>query len=215
MLFGAASGLSLAEDLSRYRNFQFGSELTTVAKQAGKTAAQAKVIHLRPVLLQELSWRPQALGRSSHTETAKDVVLSFYNGQLFRMVVSYDRYETEGLTDEDIVKAISAVYGPAAELPTPTRPTVGAYGDPEETVAVWQDSQHRFDLIRSSYGPTYRLVGVLKKVDVLAREAVLEASRLDSIEAPQREAARIASEEEEARVKLEKARLANLPGFRP
>lgn len=213
--FGATSAVTLAGDLSRYRSFQFGTELPAVAKLAGQTAAQAKVVHSRPALLQELSWRPQALGPASPTEAAKDVVLSFHNGQLFRMVVSYDRYATEGLISQDFVKAISAMYGPAAEPPASAKPTAGPYGDLEESVAVWEDSRHRFDLIRSSYGPSFRLIGVLKSLEVLAREAAQEASRLDGIEAPQREAARIASEEEAARVKLEKARLANLPGFRP
>jgi hypothetical protein len=213
--FAAMSAETLAGDLSRYRSFQFGTELPAVAKLAGQTPAQVKVVHSRPALVQELSWRPQSLGPAAQTETAKDVVLSFYNGQLFRIVVSYDRYGTEGLTANDIVKAISAMYGPAADPPASTKPTAGPYGDLEESVAVWEDSQHRFDLIRSSYGPAFRLVGVLKSIEVPAREATLEANRLDRIEAPQREAARIASDEVEAQAKLEKARLANLPGFRP
>jgi hypothetical protein len=209
------SPVAEAEDLSKYRSFQLGMDLPTVAKQAGTTPAQAKLVHHRPVLIQELSCRLQATGSSSQTETAKDVLFSFYKGQLFQIVVSYDRYATEGLTVEDIAKAISSVYGLAAKPPAIAKPAAGPYGDSEESVAVWQDSQHRFDLIRSSYGPSFRLVGVLKRLEVLAREATLEANRLDGIEAPQREAARIAGEEEAARVKLEKARVANLPNFRP
>jgi len=42
-------------DLSRYRGFQFGETLPAVAKQAGLDVSQAKVIHARPALLQELS----------------------------------------------------------------------------------------------------------------------------------------------------------------
>ena len=44
-------------------------------------------------------------------EPAKQVVFSFYDGELFRIVVNYDRYETEGLTADDLVDAISATYG--------------------------------------------------------------------------------------------------------
>ena len=43
----------------------------------------------------------------------------------------------------------------------------------------------------------------------------MEAKRLDEQEAPQREAVRVASEEEAARAKLDKARLVNKPKFRP
>jgi hypothetical protein len=213
--FGAMPAVTMAGDLSRYRSFQFGSELPAIAKLAGQTPAHAKVVHSRPALLQELSWRPRSLGPAAQAETAKDVVLSFYNGRLFRMIVSYDRYETEGLTAKDIVNAISAMFGPAADPPASAKPTAGPYGDLEESVAVWEDSQHRFELIRSSYGPAFRLVGVLKSIEVPAHEATLEANRLDRIEAPQREAARIASDEVEAKAKIEKARLANLPAFRP
>ena len=33
---------------------------------------------------------------SSKPEAVKEVVFSFYDGELFRIVVDYDRYETEG-----------------------------------------------------------------------------------------------------------------------
>ena len=45
--------------------------------------------------------------------------------------------------------------------------------------------------------------------------AILEAKRLDDQEAPQRDAERVAREEEAERVKLDKARLVNKPKFRP
>ena len=44
---------------------------------------------------------------------------------------------------------------------------------------------------------------------------MLEAKRLDDQEAPQREAARVASEQEAARDKVEKARVLNEARFRP
>jgi hypothetical protein len=103
-----------------------------------------------------------------------------------------------------------------AEKPTPPANAVqGRYDDQEEIVARWQDPQYRFDLIRSSYGPAFRLIGVLKRLEAPVQTAILEAKRLDDQEAPQRDAARMASEEDAARAKLEKARLVNKPKFRP
>ncbi len=215
LVFGVMSAATSAGDLSKYRNFQLGTDLSTVIKQAGADPSQAKVIHRRPALIQELEWRPQPLGRSSQTEPAKEVVFSFYDGELFRIVVDYDRYETEGLTADDFIDAISATYGPAAKPTAPAKVAPGGYGDQEEILAQWQDSQYRFDLIRSSYGPTFRLVGVMKRLEAPAQAATLEAKRLDDQEAPQRDAARIASEEEAVRAKLESARVANKPKFRP
>jgi hypothetical protein len=208
------SAAAFAGDLSRYRNFELGSDLATVAKRAAVDTSQAKVIHSRPVLIQDLEWRPQPLGPSSQKESVQAVVFSFYGGELFRIKVDYDRYETEGLTVGDFVDAISTTYGPAAKPMAPANVAPGSYGDQEEIVAQWQDSQYRFDLIRLSYGPTFRLVGVMKKLEASAQAAILEAKRLDDQEAPQREAARIASEEEAAKTKLEKARLVNKPKFR-
>ena len=127
------------------------------------------------------------------------MVFSFYEGELFRIAITYDRYKTEGLTADDFIEAISATYG-IAEKPTPPANAVqGRYGDQEEIVARWQDSQYCFDLIRSSYAPSFRLIGVLKRLQAPAQAATLEAKRLDDQEAPQRDAARITSEEAAAR----------------
>ena len=215
LVFGVMSAVALAGDLSQYRNFQLGTKLAAIADQAGAHPSQATVIHSRPVLIQELAWRPQSLGRTSETEPVRKVAFSFYDGELFRIVIDYDQYQTEGLTTDDMVEAISATYGTATKPTAPANAAQGRNGDQEEVLARWQDPQYRFDLIRSSYGTSFRLIGVRKSLEAPAQAAITEAKRLDDQEAPQRDAARIASEEETARVKLEKARLANKPKFRP
>jgi hypothetical protein len=215
VVFGVMSAATSTRDLSKYRNFQLGADLPTVAIQTGMSSSQAKTIHLRPALIQELTWRPRPLGLSHTTESVQEMVFSFYNGELFQIVVNYDRYETEGLTTGDIVKAISVSYGIPAVPVARANAVSRAYGEPEEMLAQWQDPEHRFELIRAPYGPTFRLIGVLKRLEAPAQAATLEAKRLDNEEAPQRDAARIASEEEAVRIKLEKARLANQPKFRP
>ena len=212
---GVMSAASLAGDLSKYRNFELGTDLSTVAGQMGANPSQAKVIHTRPAFLQELIWLPQPLGSSRQTEAAKEVVFSFYDGKLFRIVVAYDRYETEGLTADDFIDAISATYGLPTKPAVPVKVAQGSYGEQEQILAQWQDSRYRFDLIRSSYGLSFRLIGVVKSLEALAQAAALEAKRLDDQEAPQREAARIASEGQAEKNKLEKARLVNKPKFRP
>jgi len=215
VLFTAASLTALAGDLSKYRDFQLGADLPTVAKLMGANPSQAKIIHSRPALVQDLEWRPQPLGSSPKTESAQEVVFSFYNGTLFRIAVKYDRYATEGLTTEDFVEAISAMYGAPTKIPPPVKPTKDSFGDREEAVARWEDPQYRFDLIRSSYGPTYALVGILKSLEAPVQAANVEAKRLDDLEAPQRDAARAAAEQDAKAATLEKARLVNKAKFRP
>jgi hypothetical protein len=210
--------LSYTRDLSRYREFQFGMNLLAVAKQADVEPSKARVVHQRPALIQELEWRPQrALGPSSEADPVKEVLFSFYNGELFRVLVNYDQSKTEGLTDEDMVEAISAQYGIA------TKPTAKIilfssfhiYNDSEKVIARWEDTQYSFNLFRSSYQPTFGLLVFSKRLDRSAVAAIAEAIRLDDQEAPQREIERQRKQEEESRAAQEKARPANKGNFRP
>ena len=212
---GVMSAAAVAADLSQYRSIQFGTDLPAVAKQIGISPSEAKAIHRRPALIQELEWRPQPFGPSSQTESAQYLVFSFYNGALFQIAVNYDRYKTAGLTADDFIEALSTTYGVAEKPAAPGNIAQGEFGTQGEIVARWQDSQYSFDLIRSSYGPTFRLVGVLKRLQSPVQAAITEAKRLDDQEAPQRDAARIADEKETERARLEKSRLENKPNFRP
>ena len=215
VLFTAASLTAMAENLSKYRDFQFGADLPAVSKLIGASPSQAKVIHNRPALVQELEWRPRPLGSSLKAESVEGVTFGFYNGTLFRIAVKYDRYATEGLTTADFVEAISEMYGPPAKLLPPIEPVNPSYGDQDVTVARWEDPQYRFDLVRASYGPSYSLVGSLKSMEAPVRAADVEAKRLDELEAPQREAAQAAAQQSAKAATLEKARLVNKAKFRP
>src|SRR5689334_2798242 len=104
---------ALSEGLSGYRNFELGSDLATVVKQIGANQPEVKVVHSRPTLIQDLTWRPRSLGPSGKEESAQEVVFTFFDGALSRIQVSYDRYETEGLTADDLIEAISVNYGKA------------------------------------------------------------------------------------------------------
>ena len=209
------SPAATAGDLSKYRDFQFGTDLSTALKRVGAEMSQVKLVHTRPALIQSLAWYPRSLGPASQSESVGDVVFSFYNGELYRIEVHYDRYAIEGLTTEDLVGAVSQIYGAAADPVTPAKIAQDQYGDQEEVVAHWENAEYGFDLIRSSYGPSFKLIGIQRKLGVLAQSAVLEAKRLDEQEAPQREAALAASEQEAAKAKLEKARLVNKSRFQP
>lgn len=207
--------MALAQDFSKYRDFQLGTDLPAVAKLIGGSPSEATLIHSRPALVQELSWRPQSLGPSPKPESAEKVIFRFYNGTLYRIAVKYDRYATEGLTTQDFVEAVSAIYGPPAKLPAQMKRAPESYGDQEEAVAQWEDSQYRFNLLRASYGPTYTLVGIVKSLDAPVEAANAEAKRLDDLEAPQRDAARAAAEQNAKTTALEQVRLVNKAKFRP
>ena len=202
-----------AGDLSKYREFQLGMDLLAVVKQAGMKPPEVRVIHQRPAAIQELAWQPPRLrGSSLETDPVREVIFSFYNGELFRMLVDYDPYRTEGLTAEDMVEAISAKYGTAAR---PAAEITLRYNEREKVIARWEDSQYSFNLVRSPYGLTFTMVVFSKRLDALAQAAIAEAIRLDKQETPQREIERQGKQDEEIRAAHEKARLVNKPSFRP
>jgi len=201
----------LGEDLSRYRDFQLGMDLTAMET----SPSQVKTIHQRPAVIQDTEWRPRSFpGRSSESDPVKDILLSFYNGKLFRIVANYDRYKTEGMTAEDMIDAISAMYGvavkPTAEVLFPS-----AYSEKVRVIARWEDSEYSLNLVRSPYQPSFALISFSKQLDALAQAAALAAIRLDTQEAPQRDAEEKRRQADEVSAKQEKARLVNKPGFRP
>jgi hypothetical protein len=207
-----------APDLSRYRDFQFGETLPAIEKQVGLPLSDAKLIHERPAVLQELEWQIWLSGNSPpQPDAVRSILFSFYNGKLYRFVVNYDQHETAGLTTEDMITAISARYG------TATRPlsteivfsSTQVYDDGEHVIARWEDAQYSFNLYRSTYQPTFGIVAFAKQLDALARTATTEAIRLDAQEAPQREIQRQQKEDEKNRELLEKARQANKSNFHP
>jgi hypothetical protein len=206
-----------AQDLSRYREFQIGMNLPTVAKLANEKPSEAKMVHQRPAVIQELEWQPQRfLSSSPQTDPVKEVLFSFYNGELFRVTVTYDWYRIGGLTEEDMVQAISAIYGTATR---PTAKVILSSSQPnkedEKVIARWEDSQYSLDLLQPSYPPTFKMVLVSKRLDALAGTAITEALRLDEQEAPRREVERQKKQAEEDRAELEKIRLVNKAIFRP
>jgi hypothetical protein len=211
------ASLTDTPDLSRYREFRFGMDLLAVAKQAEMQPSEARVTHQRPAVIQELEWRPQRfLAYSLQADPVQEVLFSFYNGALFRIVVNYDPIRTEGLTDEDMVQAISAKYGtatrPTAKIVLFSSPQV--YNDSEKVIARWEDSQYSFNLFRSSYQPGFAMLVFSKRLDPLAQAAIVEAVRLDEQEAPQREIALQQKQDEENRAAQAKARLVNKAAFR-
>ena len=106
-----------AQDLSKYRHFTLGMSLTRVLERTDQKMVDVKVIHGRPALVQEVNWWPPNLpGTSFQSDTVEQILFSFYNGELYKIFVTYDRTSTEGLTAEDMVKSISAKYGPATSV---------------------------------------------------------------------------------------------------
>src|ERR1700739_4897266 len=112
-----AAPMLRAQDFSKYRNFSLGTDLAAVLKHTDQRLADVKATHDGSVLFQELTWRPAYnISVSSRSESVDELVFSFYKGELYKMLVTYERGSTEGLTADDMVKSIAAKYGPATSV---------------------------------------------------------------------------------------------------
>lgn len=200
------------QDLSRYRNFSLGTSLAGISKQLGPGAEKASLIHQRPAIIQQMAYWSAGSFRTDHPDPVAEILFSFYNGELYRIDVTYDRNATAGMRAEDMVQALSATYGtavrPANEMnSSPSR----SYGSEETTIARWEDSQNIINLFRSSTLDTFGVAVLSKRLTALAVTAILESVRLDKEEAPQKEIDRQKMEADS----LEVTRQTNKKSFRP
>ena len=208
------------QGLVQYREFALRSDVATVSKLTGVPTSELKTIHDRPAILQDLQWRPSRWNASSSvasTDPVDKMGFSFYDDQLFRIVVDYGHERTAGMTDADMTEAISAIYGaPVRRLPGTIRIASQLEAESGSPVARWGDSEYAVVLYRtSSYGEAFRLIMTVPALDDLARKAELRALRLDDQEAPRREIARQKKEKEDLRIATEKSRTANKASFKP
>ena len=202
-----------AQDLSKYRHFTMGMSLTTALKHTDQRMTDVKVIHGRPAMIQELEWWPPNLpGSSFQSDPVKQILFSFYNGELYKISVTYDPPSTQGLTEEDMVKSISAKYGPATIVAPEIDSAAGPrFNTKQTTVASWEDVQYSVNLVRSSFSDVLGLVVLSRRVNTQAELATREAVKLDEQEGPKREADRQKKQTDD----LEVARQKNRKIFRP
>lgn len=187
---GYSSHALEGQGLSQYRNFELGSDVASVSTVAGVASSEAKVIHKRPALLQDLEWRPSHWSGGSTApsiDPVEQILFSFYNDQLFRIVVDYGRERTEGMSAGDMIEAISAVYGtPLSRVRRATSRLETESGSP---AARWGDTDYEVVLYRTSaHVVAFRLIVTEVRLDGLARKAETQALLLEDHDAPRNHA---------------------------
>lgn len=227
LLAGGASAQELLvarplgpQSLSHYRDFTLKSSVTMVSAAAGIAASTAKTVHQRPAVLQDLELRPSRWMSGSATTSSdpvEQIVFSFCDDQLFRIVVDYARDRTQGMTDADMVEAIAEVYGaPGKRLAAASRVRSDVETESGSPVARWGDADSTIVLYRTStFADGFRLIVTDSALDRRATKATLDAARLDERDAPRVELARQKKELDDSRVVAAKARAANKGKFRP
>jgi hypothetical protein len=201
------------QDLSKYRGFSLGMSLPELSNQVDLRPLQTKLIQKRPSVIQELTWWPSGSSDCSlEADSVGQIFFSFYNAELFRILVTYDRDATHGLTAEDMVEAISTKYGtamrPADEISFPTNEL---FRSTQKVIARWEDSQYSINLVRSTFLNSFALVMFSKRLDAQADAAIAKFIKLEGQEESQKEIDRQKKETDD----LEAARQKNRKIFRP
>jgi hypothetical protein len=204
-------------DTSRYRVYVLDSTLESVAAASGARGTDANTLHERPANIQELQWRaPYVSSRATLADPVRQIVFTFYNDALYQVVVTYDRYRTEGLTNSDIIESISAAYGVPVLASATTRASPPPEAFPNGIVlARWENAEAVLTLVRGPYAPEFQLILISKALSTRAQGAIREAIRLDAIDAPRREAEQRKKDASDARDARDKTRETNKAAFRP
>jgi hypothetical protein len=176
------------QDLSKYRDFSLGMSLPELSSQVVLRPLQAKLIQKHPAVIQELTcWPGGSSDDSRPTDSVWQIFFSFYNGELFRILVTYDQDATHGLTADDMVQAISTKYG------TPTRPvdeisfpTNELYRSTEKVIARWEDSQYSINLVRSRLLNSFALFMFSKRPSAEVEAAIAKSIEMEDQEEPQK-----------------------------
>ena len=174
------------QDLSKYRDFSLGMSLGDLTKQIGAKPADATVVHEHPALIQELTWWPRRVGNPPQPEAVRQVLFSFCDGKLYRIYVTYDDAATEGMTADDMARAVSARYGTSTKPDTRISvPATGTYGSTEKVMDRWEDAQYSVNLLQPSFSSTFTLALLSKQLNADAEAATAAAVKLELQNAPQ------------------------------
>jgi hypothetical protein len=219
-LFAVAVALFLsaqlvsAQDALRYRVYALDSSVDSVLAASGSRAADIRVLHERPALIQDLEWRaPYSRAGTELADPVRLILFSFCDNALYQVRVSYDPSRTDGLSNGDIIDSLTAAYGAPVAAAMRNRPLDAA---PDTVVlAQWDRPGASVTLLREVFSAEFQLIVTAKASSTRARGAIREAIRLDAADAPRREREQRKQEAAEAIAARDKLRASNKAAFRP
>jgi hypothetical protein len=127
----------------QYREYALGSSVASVVKISNTREDGTKTLHVRPARIQEVEWRaPYVSLGTALADPVRDIVFSFYDDQLYKVAVTYDRDRMEGLTNDDVIESISRTYGVPLLRHAPIARTPLPDAMPAETTVLgqWEDA---------------------------------------------------------------------------
>jgi CRP-like cAMP-binding protein len=207
---------AMSDRFISYREFTLGSSVASVTSVTRITERDLKTVHSRPALVQEVTWQPRYMTGPPAADLASinEMVFGFVDDQLFQMTVSYERNRTTGLTNADMIAALTERYGVPIAAPVRPRATSEALDAPT-VIAEWRQEDAHVALRRSRYNESFSIVITSLSLDAVARKARASAVAMDAREAPEREAALAKKRVDEQRQAEERARTTNKELFQP
>jgi hypothetical protein len=208
------SQLVSAQDPLRYRAYTLDSSVDAVLAASAARVADVRVLHERPAMIQELDWRaPYTHAANEPLDPVRSIIFSFCDNALYQLLVSYDSARTDGLSNGDIIAALTDAYGAPILGSARNRPLDMA----SDTVvlAQWDRAGSSLTLLRRVYSSEFQLMLTAKALSTRARGAIREAARLETADAPRRELEQRKQEAAAAGAARDKIRTTNKAAFRP
>ncbi len=202
--------------LSQYRGLTLGDSVQVVVDRLHLAAADIKIVHERPTVVQEVTWRPHRFvsGTTVEPDPLEEMILTFHASRLARITVTYHRERTQGMTNADLHEVLGSVYGPSMLIAVPTQRTVTPPAD-RQTFGRWEDAETELLLWREHYpsrvGLTITSIAGVRGL----QDAIADGERLTAAEAPARDLARRTAEAAAIAARDARIRLENKARFKP
>jgi hypothetical protein len=188
--FAAPASLTAAERHLDYRVYSMGDDLQAISRQIGVPVVDVTSTPATPGGVQELRWHARR-GTAPSGDPVDRLVFSFYEHRLFRIVIDYTPDRTEGMTEADMVAAVSALYG------APIRQTLAVSGSTfaptravETEIAQWTTGDLSVELLALQGRTAFRVIVVSTSLEIQARASGAREARVDRPDWPEIEAAR-------------------------
>jgi hypothetical protein len=206
-----------AQSRHDYRTYRMGDDALSIAQQIGvPSTVDAVPGVVGPV--RELRWRAQRVrpGDAPSDDPVALLVFSFYEDQLFRIVIDYSTERTEGMTEADMVAAMSRIYGPPAKRTDPPNP-VGLHPQrpADSVVAQWIDGELGVALLAVRDQSAFRVIVASVPLERRARGAGAHEASADLQDWASIDADRPSESIEKGGSKRERTRHANIASFVP
>lgn len=182
-----------AQGRSQYRTYAMGDSLQTISRQIGQPVIDATATPAVAGGVQELRWHARSVrdGGAPPGDPVDRLVFSFYEHRLFRIVIDYAPDRTEGMTEADMVAAVSALYGSPRRRTLATTEEPRAPARPVETViAQWITGDQSVVLLALQGRTAFRVIVVSSGLQTLARASGAREAPVDRPDWASIEAAR-------------------------